>query len=178
MAATLEEEITILTNLLERRFLTTQVAENTLEFTYLSSSVTFDCKIEVDSHSKSLYLTATLGLPFAEENQMTALEWCNCVNEKLYTGHFAINPDTGHLKWLSGLYFWKQDLTERIMRTLVESSILTIDHYLASLLYVFNGNAEAEDFEHALALLGKDLGIGVSESCHYTVEKHPSIERP
>ncbi|MGI4872790.1 MAG: hypothetical protein ACRYFX_16650 [Janthinobacterium lividum] len=178
MSAILKEKMTILTNLLERRFLTTQVAENALGFTYLSGPIAFDCKIEVDLNSKSLYLTATLGLPFAEENQLTALEWCNCMNEKLYTGHFAVNPDTGHLKWLSGLYFWKQDLTERIMRTLIESSILTIDHYLASLLYVFNGNAEGEDFQPALALLGKDLGIGVSKSCHYTVEKHPSIERP
>jgi hypothetical protein len=58
----------------------------------------------------------------------------------------------------------------------LESSILNIDHYSHSLIYVFNGSAE-DDYAGALKLIGERPGISVSKSCHYTYEKHPSIER-
>ncbi len=75
------------------------------------------------------------------------------------------------------MYFWKEELTQRKMRTILESSILTIDRYIKSILYVFNGNAEGEDFSKVIQLFGENIGIGVSESCHYKFEKHPSLER-
>ncbi len=170
-------EIIKLKELLERRFLTKTLDSNSIGFEYLSGSILFNCKIEIDLTSKSIFFEGVLFLPFPEEYQLTALEWCNCINEKLPIGHFAINPENGFLKFKNGTYFWKENLTERTMRTLIESSILTIDQYTKSLIFVFNGNAENDDFEKAIELFGEDIGLGISKNCHYSIEKHPSIER-
>lgn len=176
MSNELKEKQQQLIELLEKRFLPHKIGENAVEFIYLSGVAEFKCKIEIDLHSKGIFFSALLSLPIPEDYQMTALEWNNSINEKSLVGHFSINPDNGYVKWTSGFYFWKSELTERLMRTLIESSILSIDHYSHSLLYVFNGGAE-QNYSKAFMLIGETPEISVSKSCHYTYEKHPSIER-
>jgi hypothetical protein len=166
--------ISLVTEILERRFLTSERAENVVGFTYLSGSIPFDCTIKIDARAKGIYLAAILSLPVPDAYQLTMLEWCNAMNEQLWTGHFAINADRGHLKWQSGSYYWNQNLDEQAVRTLLESSILSIDFHIASLIFVFSGHSEGSDLSEAIALLGKDIGIGTSARCHYNVEPHPS----
>lgn len=170
-------EIIKLQELLERRFLTKTSDSNAIGFEYLSGNILFNCTVQIDMISKSIFFEGVLSLPFQERHQLTALEWCNCINERLPIGHFAINPDNGFMKFKNGSHFWKEDLTERTMRTLIESSILTIDQYTKSLIFIFNGNAENNNFGKAIELFGDDIGIGISKSCHYKIEKHPSIQR-
>ena len=165
-----------LMELVGKRFIPKKDGENAVEFVYYSGVAEFQCRIEIDLNSKAIFLSAVLTTPIMEDYQMTALEWCNMINDKLSIGHFSIDPETGYVKWSSGTYFWKTELTERIMRTLLESSILNIDHYSLSLLHVSIGDAE-NDYASAIELIGVSQGIAVSESCHYTYEKHPSIER-
>jgi hypothetical protein len=162
--------------LLAKRFLPKKDGKNAVAFVYYSGIAAFTCSITIDLVSKGIFLSAVLATPMPEAYQMTALEWCNAINDKSLAGHFSIDPETGYVKWSYGIYFWKMELTERIMRTLLESSILNIDYYSHSLLYIFNGSAE-HDYEGALALIGEDPGISISKNCLYTYEKHPSIEK-
>jgi hypothetical protein len=176
MANELKEKQRQLMELLEKRFLPKKAGNNAVEFMYFSGIAEFKCKIEINLEAKGIFLSAIFTMPIPKNYQMTALEWCNAINNKSLEGHFSIDPGTGYIKWASGIYFWKIELTERIMRTLLESSILNIDHYSHSLLYVFNGSAE-NNYDGALKLIGDHPGISVSKYCHYTYEKHPSIER-
>jgi hypothetical protein len=57
-------------------------SKNATELVYHPALAEWKCRIERDLDSKRLLVSAVLTMPIAEDYQMTALEWCNAMNDK------------------------------------------------------------------------------------------------
>jgi len=104
-----------------------------------------------------------------KKNYENVSRLCEIHNAALPMGCFVFNRENGEVTYKSGVYFWGTEPTERMMRNVIEPSIMLLDHYILSLVHVWVGHGVDE----SLARVGEDPGIGTSENCHYRHEPHP-----
>lgn len=160
----------ILRNLLEKRWATRPLDDSSYQFQYLSGSITFNCYAEINPDMEGFLFRAIFGGAPLESNTYACIEsLCTNHNVNLPIGCFAFNKESGDLRFKSGMYFWGLDLTEKMMRNVIEPSIQLIDQYVLSLVSASVG----KPFHEALARVGEDPGIGTSDMCHYKYESHP-----
>jgi hypothetical protein len=160
----------ILRSLLEKRWVTSPLDETSHQFPYLSGSIPFNCYAEINPDMEGLFFRAIYGGATLEKEYFSCIESL-CTNHNIFlpVGCFAFNRDSGDFRYKSGIYFWGQELTEKMMRNVIEPSIELIDHYILS----FVSASVGKPLHEALARVGEDPGIGASEMCHYKYEPHP-----
>jgi len=165
-----QEAMKILHTLLEKRWCTQKLDEWSYSFQYLSGSIPFNCYMEINPEMKSVLFRAILGgapLELAFYDNMERL--CTIHNVKLPNGCLAFNPENGEVRFKTSSYFWSMELTEQMIRNVVEPSLMLLDSCVLSIVSVHSGGSLNE----ALTLIGEDPGIGTNNLCHYKYEPHP-----
>jgi len=169
-AASHTEAMKLLRDLLERRWLTTPLEPWAYSFTYLAGPIPFNCYMQINPDMEGLLFRAQLGgAPLETENYSRMSQLCEKLNLDTPVGCFCFNSENGDVRWKSGLYFWKETLTEQMIRNVLEPSLLLIDDAIHAIVSIHTG----QSLEVALSRIGDDLGIGTSERCHYKLEPHP-----
>jgi hypothetical protein len=161
-----------LRELLERRWSTAPLDPWAYLFSYLSGPIHYSCYVQINPDMDGVLFRAQLGgAPLEPERYPAMALLCEKLNLDLPVGCFSFNSNTGDLRFKSGLYFWKQSLTEQMMRNVIEPSMLLIDDATHAIVTVHSG----EGLDVALTRIGDDLGVGTSERCHYKLEPHPRM---
>ncbi|MCC9607183.1 hypothetical protein LOC68_14110 [Blastopirellula sp. JC732] len=165
-----EEAMYCLLDLLERRWRTQPLDEWSLSFPYLAGSIPFHCYAEINPNMEAFLFRAIMGgAPLDREYYGNMKDLCTLHNVRIPSGCFAFNPENGELRFKNSVYFWRQELTEQMMRNVIEPSLLLLDNYVLSLVAVHVGKSVQE----ALTRVGEDPGVGKSSACHYKQEPHP-----
>jgi hypothetical protein len=157
---------------LERRWMTKPMDPWAFQFQYLAGPIPMPCYAQINPEMEGfLFRAVLLGSGLDKKNYENVALLCEIHNGKLPVGCFAFNRENGEVRYKSGLYFWGTELTERMMRNVIEPSIMLLDDHILSLVHVCVGHG----VEESLARVGEDPGIGTSEHCHYRHEPHPRV---
>ena len=160
----------LLRALLERRWVTTPLEPWAYSFPYFAGPIPFNCYVQINPDMEGVLFRAQLGgAPLEFENYSRMALLCEKLNLDTPVGCFSFNSENGGVRWKSGLYFWKQSLTEQMIRNVIEPSLLLIDDAIHAIVSIHSG----QSLEVALSRIGDDLGSGTSEHCHYRLEPHP-----
>lgn len=157
-------------DLLERRWVTQELDDSSYSFEYLAGPIPFSCYVEINPKMEGVLFRAILGgAPLPKESFESMERLCTLHNLQLPNGCFAFNPQSGEVRFKFGAYFWKQDLTEQMLRNVLEPAIQLLDAHVLSIVSVYAGKPLSE----ALTRTGENPGIGTSSRCHYKHEPHP-----
>ncbi len=155
---------------LERRWTTMPMGPWALQFQYQAGPIPMPCYAEINPDMEGFIFRAALQRIRADkETYENVARLCEIHNATLPIGCFVFNQQSGEVRYKSGVYFWGTEPTERMMRNVIEPSIMLLDDHILSLVHVWGGGG----VEESLARVGEDAGIGISEICHYRHEPHP-----
>ena len=99
--------------------------------------------------------------PFCVELDKRPLvaEFIHRVNFAQPIGNWAIDLDTGDTRFKNGVYFRGGELTDNLIRNVIESSLVFVYHDIMGFVKLQTGGTVAE----ALAARGTDHGVGIPE---------------
>ncbi|HEV3438993.1 MAG TPA: hypothetical protein VG122_16625 [Gemmata sp.] len=154
----LKAKLADLRRMLTRQFPTTrQLDEWSVGFDWVAGTIPFVCYAEINPEMQGFVFRAIWQLPFAPDRRDVAAEYLHRVNYPVPVGGWAIDLDTGDVRWKSGLYFGDGDLTNELMFEVINSSFALIRQHVIGLVKLSNG----EPLAAALAVVGEDPGEGV-----------------
>jgi hypothetical protein len=157
-AKKLNAKLVGLQRMLAGQFPTTKLLDEwSVGFTWAAGPIPFTCYAQINPEMRGFVFRAIWCTPFPPEQRVAAAEYLHRVNYPCPVGGWAIDLDTGDVRWKSGLYFGDDDLTEVLMFEVLNSSFALIRPHVLGLVKLFNG----ESLTAALAAVGQDLGEGV-----------------
>jgi len=68
-----------------------------------------------------------------KKNYENVARLCEIHNARCLSGG-RVNWESGEVRYKSGVYFWATEPTERMMRNVIEPSIMGLDHRVLSLV--------------------------------------------
>jgi hypothetical protein len=142
--------------ILEERFDTRPMDERSIGFDYAAGPILLPCYCELNPDMRGFIFRGIFALRFPPEHRAVAAEYIHRVNYSLPIGNWAIDLDSGDVRWKLGVYFGDGELTPILIREVLESSFHFIDQYVFGLVKLHNGKSLAD----ALASIGEDHGVG------------------
>lgn len=154
----LKAKLADLRRMLAGQFPTTRsLDEWSVGFDWAAGPIPFACYAEVNSDMRGFVFRAIWQLPFPPERRAAVAEYLHRVNYPCPVGGWAIDLDTGDVRWKSGLYFGDGELTDGLMIEVLDSSFALVRQHVLGLVKLSNGEPAAA----ALAVVGQDPGEGV-----------------
>jgi hypothetical protein len=144
--------------ILEERWDTELMDERTVGFTYLAGPIPVSCYCELNLDMRGFIFRGIFALPFPPELRAAAAEYLHRVNYPIPIGNWAIDLDTGDVRWKMGIYFGDGDLTPILVREVIDASLYFIYQHVFGLVKLHNGKPLTE----ALAAVGEDHGEGAA----------------
>lgn len=145
-----------LREMLSRQFKTKPIDSQTIGFDWLAGAIPFGCYAEINPQLKGFLFRAILTLPIEPERRPAVAEYLHRVNYPTPIGGWAIDLDSGDVRWKSGCYFGEEELTDELMFEAMNSSFALIRMHVLGLVKVATG----ESLQAAMAVLGDDPGEG------------------
>jgi hypothetical protein len=154
----LKAKLADLRRILAGQFPTTcPLDEWSVRFDWLAGPIPFACYTEINPDMRGFVFRAIWQLPFPPDRRAAVAEYLHRVNYPCPVGGWAIDLDTGDVRWKSGLYFGDGDLTDELMVEVLNSSFALIRQHVLGLVKLSNG----ESIVAAMSVLGEDPGDGV-----------------
>jgi hypothetical protein len=146
-----------LRRMLAGQFTTTrQLDEWSVRFDWAAGPIPFACYAEINPDMQCFLFRAIWQLPFQPERRAAVAEYLHRVNYPCPVGGWAIDLDTGDVRWKSGLYFGDGALTDELMVEVLNSSFALVRQHVLGLVKLSNGEPVAA----AMDVLGQDPGEG------------------
>jgi hypothetical protein len=153
----LKAKLAGLRRMLADQFPTTRsLDEWSVGFDWAAGPIPFACYAEVNPEMRGFVFRAIWQLPFPPKRRAAVAEYLHRVNYPCPVGGWAIDLDTGDVRWKSGLYFGNGELTDELMIEVLNSSFALIRQHVMGLVKLSNGEAVAA----ALGVIGQDPGEG------------------
>lgn len=156
----LKAKLSELKRLLAGQFPTTRMLDEwSVGFDWVAGSIPFACYAEINPEAQGFVFRAIWQLPFPPEQRPTVAEYLHRVNYPCPVGGWAIDLDTGDVRWKSGLYFGDGDLTDDLVIEVLNSSFALMRQHVLGLVKLSNGESVAA----ALSVVGQDPGEDSTE---------------
>ena len=153
----LKAKLADLRRMLAGQFPTTQsLDEWSVGFCWTAGAVPFDCYVEINPDAQGFIFRAIWQTPFPHEHRITVAEYLHRVSYPLPVGGWAIDLDSGDVRWKSGFFFGDGDLTDELMIETLNSSFAFVRDHTLGLVKLANGDPLAS----AMAVVGHDAGEG------------------
>jgi hypothetical protein len=144
-AQTIQAALTQLQQVLEERWELTLVADNTFQFEYITEpGIPMACLAWINPQREELFFRIVMQLPVEQHVRPLVAELITRINYPLPSGAFALDYDTGDLRFKSGLFFGGTPLTQPLIRHVIDSSLVLVDQHILSLVNVMMGEAVQE----------------------------------
>ena len=160
-AAELQAALKLLYGVLSERYTPQRLDEHSWGFQHVAGWVPLSCYAEVNPEMEAFLFRAINPLPVEPACRTLVAEYIARVNYPLPIGNWAIDLDTGDVRWKAGLYFGGVGLTEPLIRHVVESSLFFVCQHAVGIAKLQTGGTVAE----ALATVGQDHGHGMTTGC-------------
>lgn len=133
--------------------------EHSWGFRHVAGWVPLSCYAEINPQIRAFLFRAINALPVDPERRGAVAEYIARVNYTLPVGNWAIDLDTGDVRWKSGFYFGEGELRASMVREVIGSSLFFIGQHIFGIAKLQTGGTMAE----ALATIGQDQGVGVAD---------------
>src|SRR4051794_15808877 len=130
----LSEKLRSLHGMLSGQFPTTRMLDDrSVAFDWAAGPIPFSCYCEINPDMRGFVFRAIWQLPFPPELRAGVAEYLHRVNYPTPIGGWAIDLDTGDVRWKSGLYFGDGDLTDELIVEVLNSSFALIRQHVLGL---------------------------------------------
>jgi hypothetical protein len=147
-AQTLQDALTQLQQVLEERWELTLVADNTYQFDYLTEpGIPMACLAWINPQRDEFFFRVVMRLPVEQHLRPLVAELITRINYPLPNGAFALDYDTGDLRFKSAHFFGDTPLTQPLIRRLIDSSLSLVDQHILSVVKVMMGESIQEALE-------------------------------
>ena len=158
-ATQLRAKLQLLHGILSEKWTPERLDEHSWGFQYVAGWVPLSCYAEINPHMEAFLFRAVNPLPVEPARRPLVAEYITRLNGPLPIGNWAIDLDTGDVRWKSGVYFGGCDLSASLVRHVVESSLFFVSQHAVGIAKLQTGGTVAE----AMASLGQDHGRGMTE---------------
>ena len=142
--------------ILEERFDTRPMDARSIAFDFAAGPIPLPCYCELNPDMQGFIFRGIFALRFPREVRAVAAEYIHRVNYALPIGNWAIDLDSGDVRWKLGVYFGDGELSADLIRGVLDSSLYFIYQHIFGLVKIHNGKS----LEEALASIGEDHGVG------------------
>jgi hypothetical protein len=133
--------------------------EHSWAFRHVSGWVPLTCYTEINPELELFLFRAINTLPVEPPRRSLVAEYLTRVNYPLPAGNWAIDLDDGEVRWKAGVYFSGTDLSEPLVRNVLDSSLEFIYQAIVGVATIQTGGS----LEDGLATVGQDHGRGMAE---------------
>ena len=158
-ASELRDGLKLLHGVLSERHTPQRLDNHSWEFQHVAGWVPLSCYAEINPVMEAFLFRAINPLPVEPARRGPVAEYIARVNYPLPVGNWAIDLDTGDVRWKAGVFFGGVGLGEPLIRHVVESSLHFIYQHAVGIAKLQIGGTVAE----ALATVGQDHGRGATE---------------
>ena len=159
VAAELRAKLELLHGILSERFTPRRLDDHSWEFRHVAGWVPLSCYAEINPEMEAFLFRAINPLPVEPARRGPVAEYIARVNYPLPVGNWAIDLDTGDVRWKAGVFFGGVGLGEPLIRHVIETSLYFIDQHAIGIAKLQIGGTVAE----ALATVGHDHGRGTAQ---------------
>ncbi|HYV28873.1 MAG TPA: hypothetical protein VFA77_15155 [Candidatus Eisenbacteria bacterium] len=146
--------------LLLQRWEPRRLDDCSFSFPWAAGCIPFSCYAEINPDLHAFIFRAINPLKVEPPRRALVAELLHRINYDQPIGNWAINLDTGDVRFKNGFYFRNEVPTENMMRNTIHSSLSAIYHDIMAIVKLQTGG---ETLEQALAVRGEDHGIGITK---------------
>ena len=142
---TFQNTLETLRQFLSERWELMPLDEETYQFSYITApGIPVICLAWINSQSAALFFRVVLEVPVAPAQRLAMAELLTRLNYPLPNGAFAMEYDTGEIRFKSGLFFSGVPLTTPLIAHVVNSSLEFVDADIIHIVRVINGQTVGE----------------------------------
>lgn len=149
-----------LESVLNERWTPVRQDADSFAFRWVAGHIPLNCYVQINPKMRAILFRAINPLPVPARKRPLVAEYIQRVNYNLPVGSWAIDLDDGEVRFKNGLYFLDGDLTETLIRGLIESSLFFVYYEIMGVVHLQTDGTRVSD---ALALRGKNDVIGKCE---------------
>jgi hypothetical protein len=157
--AELQAGLKLLHGILSERWTPRRLDEHSWEFQHVAGWVPLSCYAEINPAMEAFLFRAINPLPVESARRGLVAEYITRVNYPLPIGNWAIDLDSGDVRWKAGLCFGGAGLGESLIRHVIDASLFFVYQHAVGIAKLQTGGTVAE----ALATVGQDHGRGMSQ---------------
>jgi hypothetical protein len=126
-------------------------------FSWVAGSIPISCYAQINPEMEGFIFRAILPARVGPDKRSLVAEFIHRINFAQPIGNWAIDLDTGDTRFKNGVYFGGGELTDNLIRNVIESSLVFVYHDIMGFVKLQTGATLAE----ALAVRGQDHGAGI-----------------
>jgi hypothetical protein len=133
--------------------------ERSFAFPWVAGCIPLSCYTQVNPDMGGFIFRAIKPLSVEPAKRPLVGEFIHRVNYAQPIGNWAIDLDSGDVRFKNGVYFRGGELTENMIRNVIDSSLFFVYHDIMGFVKLQTGAT----IEEAMAARGKDLGVGITK---------------
>ncbi len=127
-------------------------------FPWVAGCIPLSCYAQVNPDMDGFVFRAIL-MAVEPAKRAVVAEFIHRLNYSQPIGNWAIDLDTGDVRFKNGVYFRGGQLTENMIRNVIDSSLFFVYHDIMGFVKLQTGCT----IEEAMAARGKDHGVGITK---------------
>ena len=132
--------------------------DRSFAFPWVAGGIPLSCVAQVNPDMGGFIFRAINPLPVEPAKRALVGEFIHRVNYAQPIGNWAIDLDTGDVRFKNGVYFRGGELTENMIRNVIDSSLFFVYHDIMGIVKLQTGGT----LEDAMAARGKHHGVGIT----------------
>jgi hypothetical protein len=133
--------------------------DRSFSFPWVAGCIPLSCYAEINPDMEGFIFRAIHQLKVEADCRAAVAEMFHRINYDQPIGNWAINLDSGEVRFKNGFYFRGGQPTEVMMRNVIDSSLFFVYH---DIMAVVKLQTRGGTIEQALAVRGKDQGVGTT----------------
>lgn len=127
---------------LEERWEIQKSNESTFQFTYVcNAGIPVTCIAWINPQLEAFFFRVVQQIPVELNRRSTLAEYLTRANYPLPIGNFALDYETGDLRFKSGIYFNGTTLSRPLIRSVVESSLEFVELHILIIVKLMMGES-------------------------------------
>lgn len=152
----LQTKLELLRSFLETYGHIEQINENAYMLAYGFGATPVGCLAEIDPIHEAFLFQVLNTITVEPQYRSLVLGYMNYVNYPLPIGNWEMYLDNGIVRWRSGIYFGGSDLSESMIKNVINSCLYFVGETLSGILILQRGGT----MEEAIDSIGPALGLG------------------
>jgi len=149
----------VLAKVLNERWEPKRQDDRSFAFPWVAGSIPLTCYVQINPDMEGFIFRGIHSLPFEPAKRSLAAEFIHRINYAQPIGNWAIDLDSGDVRFKNGVYFRGGELTENMIRNVIDASLFFVYNDIMGFVKLQTGGALSD----AMNARGKDHGVGTTK---------------
>jgi hypothetical protein len=141
----IQNTLTIIGQLINERWEFQKYNEFTFNFKYVANGgIPMSCLAWINPQLEAFFFRVVMQLPVQTELRPAVAELLTRINYPLPNGNFALDYETGDLRFKSGIYFGGTSLSKPLVHNLIASSLEFVDLHVLDIVKLMIGQSSSD----------------------------------